>query len=192
MLAVATVLGVLIFATPSAWAQSSAQGQNQSEEGGYVQFEGPVEVVYGPLKVILAPRATAEVRYQPNALQLSLRTKQGETRILTSARNLVMIENRGGKIEVKLPSGRVINVEPGRTEIVGQALLDDPGQIIIRLSGLGPLVQLNGGQGSQTSITLTVLNAPNPAALNSILESQPGDPNNRPQGSPLSGSSPTP
>ena len=175
---------------PSAWGQSQAPGQDQKDEDGYTVVEGPAELAYGPLKVILAERASAEIRLQPDARQLSVRTRQGESRIITSARNLVMIENRGGKVEVKLPTGRVINVEPGRTEIVGQALVDDPGQIVIRLAGLGPLVQLGGPQGTTTNLTVTVLNTPNPATLNSILGFQEGNPNNRPLGSPLSTSAP--
>jgi hypothetical protein len=35
----------------------------------------------------------------------------------------------------------VINVEPGKTEIVGRSLVDDPGNITIRLSGTGPIAQ---------------------------------------------------
>jgi hypothetical protein len=55
-----------------------------------------------------------------------------------------MVENSQGRVEILLPNGRLVIVEPGRAEIVGRTLGDDPGNITIRLSGTGPIAQAGG------------------------------------------------
>jgi hypothetical protein len=47
-------------------------------------------------------------------------------------------------VEILLPNGRSIVAELGKVEIIGRALIDDPGNITIRLSGTGPMAQAAG------------------------------------------------
>lgn len=102
-------------------------------------LDGAGKWSFGRIDLSLDPGASAEVRYQPDVSRLELTVLTGAARIVVSARYLVLIENLEGDLEIRLASGRVVNVEPGRTEIVGQALVDDPGQIVV-LSGLRAVV----------------------------------------------------
>jgi hypothetical protein len=169
----ALVVGAVLAALAGpTWAQ---QVRESNEEKRILQ--GPSRTSFGRLDVILPEGARSEVEYQPDAGTLVVRTQQGEARIITSARYLILVETVAGKIEIRLADGRIINVEPGQSEIVGQALVDDPGLTIIRLNGTGPFVAQAGGgaaNGNAESRT-TVLEGP-AAAL------QPGqipDDNNR-------------
>ena len=87
---------------------------------------------------MLGQGASAETAFQPDASKLAVKTLVGEARIVTSAKNLILVESSEGRVEILLPNGRLIVVEPGKAEIVGRALVDDPGNITIRLSGTGP------------------------------------------------------
>jgi hypothetical protein len=97
-----------------------------------------------------------------------IRTLVGETRIVTSAKNLILIENTEVRVEVLLPNGRVVIVEPGKSDIVGRAIVDDPGTITIRLSGLGPIAQAGGppaGPLGPTVVKIIVLTQPYQSAI---------------------------
>ena len=122
-------------------------------------INGPSKNAFGGLQLVLGQGASAEVAYQPDASRLSVKTLVGEARITTSAKNLILVESEEGRVEILLPNGRVIVVEPGKAEIVGRTLGDDPGNIIIRLSGTGPIAQAGGGGTgfTQTAITVTLL-----------------------------------
>ena len=52
----------------------------------------------------------------------TLKTLVGEARIVTSAKNLILVESTEGRVEILLPNGRLIVVEPGKAEIVGRAV----------------------------------------------------------------------
>jgi hypothetical protein len=119
----------------SAWAA-------QEEEKRIVN--GPSKTSFGGLELVLGQGASAETAFQPDASKLVVKTLVGEARVVTSARNLVLVENTEGRVEILMPTGRVIVVTPGKTEIVGRALGDDPGNITIRLSGTGPIAQAGG------------------------------------------------
>ena len=80
-----------------------------------------------------------------------MKTLVGEARIVTSAKNLILVESGEGRVEILLPNSRVIIVEPGKAEIVGRALAEDAGNITIRLSGTGPIAQRRGGPTITTS-----------------------------------------
>ena len=170
--------------------QQGGGSQGETREDGSQLITGPAKVGYGPLQLILGEGAAAETRYQPDSRQLSVKTLQGEARVVTPAKNLVMVENIGGKTEIKLPNGRLIKVEPGRTEIVGQAMVDDPGQIVIRFAGLGPLALAGDAPvGTATQAVVTVLTGPAPALLGTIVpQIQSNSP--RPEGTCLSPLSP--
>jgi hypothetical protein len=122
-------------------------------------INGPSKSSFGGLQLVLGQGASAEVTYQPDATKLTVKTLVGEARIITSAKNLILVESAEGRVEILLPNGRVVVVEPGKAEIVGRTLGDDPGNITIRLSGTGPIAQTgNGGDlGTTTTTTVTVL-----------------------------------
>lgn len=151
------------------WAQ---QVRESNEEKRIIQ--GPSRTSFGRLDVILPEGARSEVEYQPDAGTLVVRTQQGEARIVTSARYLILVETVAGKVEIRLADGRIINVEPGVSEIVGQALVDDPGLTIIRLNGTGPFVAQTGGgaaNGNAESRT-TVLEGPAAAVQQAQIGSE--------------------
>lgn len=108
-------------------------------------INGPSKTSFGGLELVLGQGASAETAFQPDASKLSIKTLVGEARIITSAKNLILVETTEGRVEILLPNGRVIVVEPGKAEIVGRTLGDDPGNITIRLSGTGPIAQLGPG-----------------------------------------------
>jgi hypothetical protein len=122
-------------------------------------INGPSKSSFGGLQLVLGQGASAEVAFQPDASKLSVKTLVGEARVITSAKNLILVESEEGRVEILLPNGRVIIVEPGKAEIVGRTLGDDPGNITIRLSGTGPIAQAgSGGPGfTQSAIAVTLL-----------------------------------
>jgi hypothetical protein len=128
---------------------------------------GPSKTSFGALELILGQGASAETQYQPDASRLVVKTLVGEARIVTSARYLILVENTEGRVEILLPNGRVIQVEPGKSEIVGRAIVDDPGSITIRLSGTGPIAQAGGPPPGflQTLAIVSVLTSGPAAAI---------------------------
>ncbi len=148
--AFAALLGVLIVAWgPAAWAASEDESRI---------INGPSKSSFGGLQLVLGQGASAETKFQPDANKLTVKTLVGEARIITSAKNLVLVESSEGRVEILLPNSRVIVVEPGKAEIVGRALADDPGNITIRLSGTGPIAQAGGTQPfTRSGVTVTVL-----------------------------------
>ena len=110
---------------------------------------------------MLGQGASAEAKFQPDASKLTVKTLVGEARVITSAKNLILVENTEGRTEILLPNGRLIIVEPGKAEIVGRALVDDPGNITIRLSGTGPIAQAGGATPAfaTSSVDVTVLDS---------------------------------
>jgi len=78
-------------------------------------------------------------------------------------------------VEILLPNGRLIVVEPGKAEIVGRALVDDPGNITIRLSGTGPIAQSGGGGPAftMTNVVIQLIVSANPAFIPTELTNDP-------------------
>ena len=123
-------------------------------------INGPSKTSFGGLQLVLGQGASAEAAFQPDASKLTIKTLVGEARIIASAKNLILVESTEGRVEILLPNGRLIVVEPGKAEIVGRTLGDDPGNITIRLSGTGPIAQGPGGSPppiSQSGVTVTLL-----------------------------------
>jgi hypothetical protein len=142
----AVLLGVLVVAIgTSTWA---AEDEKRI-------INGPTKTSFGGLELVLGQGASAEVAFQPDASKLIVKTLVGEARIVTSAKNLILVESAEGRVEILLPNGRLIVVEPGKAEIVGRALVDDPGNITIRLSGTGPVAQ-QGAPREYTTTTASV------------------------------------
>jgi len=147
----ALLVGLIVVAAVDSWA---AEDEKRI-------VNGPSKSSFGGLQLVLGQGASAEVAYQPDASKLIVKTLVGEARIVTSARNLILVESTEGRVEILLPSGRQIMVEPGKAEIVGRALGDDPGNITIRLSGTGPIAQASGSTGfTQTIMSVIVLDTP--------------------------------
>ena len=148
----AGLLGLLIVAGGTgAWAATEDEKRI---------INGPSKTSFGGLELVLGQGASAETKFQPDASQLTVKTLVGEARIITSAKNLILVENNAGRCEILLPNGRLIVVEPGKAEIVGRALVDDPGSITIRLSGTGPIAQQGGPSGiTQTEVTATIVSS---------------------------------
>jgi hypothetical protein len=136
----------IVTAGSSTWA---------AEEDQKRIVNGPSRTSFGGLELILGQGASAETAFQPDASRLLVKTLVGEARIVTSAGNLILVENNEGRMEILLPNGRVIIVEPGKAEIVGRALVDDPGTITIRLSGTGPIAQGPGGPTGGVGVSTT-------------------------------------
>lgn len=144
--ALVVLLGALIVAIgTSAWA---AEDEKRI-------INGPSKTSFGGLELILGQGASAETAFQPDSSKLAVKTLVGEARIVTSAKNLILVESGEGRVEILLPNGRLIVVEPGKAEIVGRALVDDPGNITIRLSGTGPIAQ--AGNTPTTPFTMTTV-----------------------------------
>ena len=77
-------------------------------------------------------------------------------------------------MEILLPNGRLIVVEPGKAEIVGRALVDDPGNITIRLSGTGPIAQAADALPyTTTNVTVQLIVTANPAFIPIDLTNDP-------------------
>jgi hypothetical protein len=121
-------------------------------------INGPSKTSFGGLELVLGQGASAETSFQPDASKLVVKTLVGEARVVTSAKNLILVESSEGRVEILLPNGRVIVVEPNKAEIVGRTLGDDPGNITIRMSGTGPIAQSGGSVPFlQTLGTFTIL-----------------------------------
>jgi hypothetical protein len=160
----AVVAGALLaaFAAPG-WAQQAAP---EGQEGQKQIIKGPSKNSFGRLDLVLPEGSEYEVQYLPEFSLLQLRTITGEARIATSARYLILVESVAGPVEILVSNGRVITVEPGRSEIVGKAIVDDPGMTIIRINGTGPLVaQAGGGTPGPPEARVTVLEGVPAAAL---------------------------
>jgi hypothetical protein len=171
--------GLILGLTSGSWAATEDEKRI---------INGPSKTSFGGLELVLGPGASAETKFQPDSSTLAVKTLVGEARIVTSARNLIMVETSEGRVEILLPNGRVVVVEPGKTEIVGRTLGDDPGSITIRLSGTGPIAQL--GVGSipfiQTIMSVTILTSGEPSIIDP-LQTQGADQRGP---TPLSGSQP--
>ena len=125
---VLVVAFVLALGTGPAWAQEKKQENKQV-------FRGPAEVTFGQMLLSVGPGASSQVEYQPQQNRLTVETLVGEARVITSARNLLLVENLEGKVQVLLTStGRVVVIEPGKSEIFGRAIVNDPGQIIVTVA----------------------------------------------------------
>jgi hypothetical protein len=148
LMAIAGAL-ILVFGT-STWA---AEDEKRI-------INGPSKTSFGGLELVLGQGASAETAFQPDASKLAVKTLVGEARIVTSAKNLVLVESTEGRVEILLPNTRVIVVEPGKAEIVGRTLTDDPGNITIRLSGTGPIAQAGGtAPFSITSVVVQIISS---------------------------------
>ena len=154
----AVVGGVILALASGAWA---AEDEKRI-------VNGPSKTSFGGLQLVLGPGASAETQFQPDASRLAVKTMVGEARIVTSAKNLVLVENSEGRVEILLPNGRVVVVEPGKSEIVGSTLGDDPGNITIRLSGTGPIAQAGDVQFTMTHAIFFLLNSGQPSILDEL------------------------
>jgi hypothetical protein len=158
--ALTALLGALIVAIgTSTWA---AEDEKRI-------INGPSRTSFGGLELVLGQGGSAETAFQPDASKLIVKTLVGEARIVTSARNLILVENMEGRVEILLPNGRVIVVEPGKVEIVGRALSDDPGNITIRLSGTGPIAQAATPSFVSTSAEITIAYSAAPYPIDTTL-----------------------
>jgi hypothetical protein len=162
--ALAVLCGVFLLASgTAAWAAS---------EDDKRIINGPSQTAFGGLQLVLGQGASAEAKFQPDASKLTVKTLVGEARIITSARNLILVENTEGRTEILLPNGRLIVVEPGKAEIVGRALVDEPGNIIMRLSGTGPIAQAGGvpPEFTQSTVDITILQSVQPSLIDSLQD----------------------
>lgn len=133
------VIGVTLATVAAGAAPAWAAGHEKEEKH---ILRGPTESTFGLLMVALDEGAVSEVRYQPDANRLAVKTQVGEARVIVAARYLILVENLEGRVTIQLATGRVVVVEPGRSEIVGRALVEDPGQIIVRLASEGVITVL--------------------------------------------------
>ena len=113
--ALLALLGALVLAV------GTAAGAAEDEKR---IINGPSKTSFGGLELVLGQGASAETAFQPDASKLVVKTITGEARIVTSAKNLILVESAEGRVEILLPNGRLIVVEPGKAEIVGRALND--------------------------------------------------------------------
>lgn len=159
------LVGVVIAGALLVGLVSPGLAQQASGSSDKQVVQGPSTNSYGRLLLVLPAGSESEVEYQPDNSTLAVKAIKGEARITTSARYLILVESVAGSIEIRMASGRVIRVEPGQSEIVGAAIVDDPGQTIIRLNGTGPFVAQGPGgtQGLGGEVRATVLTG-NPAA----------------------------
>ncbi len=142
---------------------SGASAQPATGSGGEQQvLRGPIKQTFGALDVVLQEGSSVEVRSQPDASRLTVHTLRGEARVVTSARYLVLVENEQGTVEVTLPTGRRIAIEPGRSDIVGRALVDDPGTISIRIASTAHITVLEGVPAAALSGVVTTPTPINP------------------------------
>ena len=137
-------------------------------------INGPSKTSFGGLELVLGQGASAETAFQPDSSKLIVKTLVGEARVVASAKNLILVESTEGRVEILLPNGRLIVVEPGKAEIVGRALVDDPGNITIRLSGTGPIAQAGGPPPfTMTNVTIQLIVSVNPAFIPLDLTTDP-------------------
>jgi hypothetical protein len=150
-------------------------------------INGPSKTSFGGFQLVLGQGASVEAQYQPDASKINIKTLVGEARIITSAKNLILVESDEGRVEILLPNGRVVVVEPGKAEIVGRTLGEDPGNITIRLSGTGPIAQGPGGGNlpiSQSAVQVTLLESTeNLQGQNTDNQDTPPGPRNSPANS---------
>lgn len=147
-------LGCLLAVTP-VWAQ---QGNGSAKK----VYNGPIKQTFGQLDLVLTGGASSEVEYQPDQSRLTVRTLAREARVVTSARYLVLVENQEGTVEVTLPTGRTIKIEPGQSDIVGRALVDDPGTISIRIASTANITVLENVPAAALSGQVTTPGPINP------------------------------
>ena len=161
-----TALLALMIATTSASAWAESEDEKRI-------INGPTKTSFGGLELVLGQGASAETAFQPDASKLIVKTLVGEARIVTSARNLIMVESTDGRVEILLPNGRLIVVESGKVEIVGRALIDDPGNLTIRLSGTGPIAQAAGTPDfMSTTAGVSILNSTQPSTIDQQLSNR--------------------
>jgi hypothetical protein len=139
-----------------------------AQNGEKKTYRGPIKQTFGPLELALEQGASVETDYQPDQLRLLLHTTAQEARITTSARYLVLVENQEGTVEVTLPTGRRIKIEPGRSDIVGRALVDDPGTIAIRIASTAVITVLEGVPAAALSGQVTT-----PTQVDPVVGSRP-------------------
>jgi hypothetical protein len=141
-----------------------AMGLGAQNNGGQKKvYNGPVQQTFGQLNLILEQGASVETDYQPDANRLGVHTIAQEARVVVSARFLVLIENQEGTVEVTLPTGRRVKIEPGRSDIVGRALVDDPGTISIRIASTAAINVLEGAPAAALSGQVTTVTPINTA-----------------------------
>ncbi len=125
------------------WILGSAASWAAEDNDTKQLIRGPAEVIYGRLTVALGEGGAAEVDYQPGVSRVKIKTLAADARIIVSARYLILVENLAGTAEIRLPTGRTIMVQPGKSEIVGRALTEDPGMIVVRLASEGVVTVLD-------------------------------------------------
>ena len=146
-----------------------AVGVGAQNSGGQKKvYNGPIKETFGQLDLMLEGGASVETDYAPDQNRLVVRTIAQEARIVTSARFLVLVENQEGTVEVTLPTGRLIKIEPGRSDIVGRALVDDPGTISIRIASTAAITVLEGVPAAALSGQVTT-----PSQINPVIGSRP-------------------
>lgn len=143
-----------------------AEAQNGS--GQKKVYNGPIKQTFGVLDLVLEQGASVETDYQPDQNRLVVRTIAQEARVVTSARYLVLIENQEGTVEVTLPTGRRVKIAPGLSDIVGRALVDDPGMISIRIASTAVITALLEGLAAALSGQVTT-----PSQINTSISSRP-------------------
>jgi hypothetical protein len=131
-------------------------------------YNGPIKQTFAQLDLILEQGASVETDYDPGASRLLVRTTAQEARVVTSARYLVLVENQEGTVEVTLPTGRQIKIEPGRSDIVGRAIVDDPGTISIRIASTAVITVLEGVPAAALSGQVT-----KPTQIDPVIGSRP-------------------
>jgi hypothetical protein len=119
--------GLVLAAAVGLGAQTGGQTGNRVKK----TYTGPVNETIGVFQLVLERGASVEADYDPESNRLVIKTLAQEARITTSARYLLLVENQEGTVEATLPTGRVIRIEPGRADIVGRAIVEDPGTISI-------------------------------------------------------------
>jgi hypothetical protein len=160
------ILLALLLVSLVAVTGSSGWAASESEKR---IINGPSKTSFGGLELVLGQGASAETAFQPDASKLVVKTITGEARIVTSAKNLILVESAEGRVEILLPNGRLIVVEPGKAEIVGRALVDDPGNITIRLSGTGPIAQAGAPPAfTQTNVTVQIVSSAQPSIIDPL------------------------
>jgi hypothetical protein len=139
-----------------------AMGIGAQNGGQKKVYNGPIQQSFGPLNLVLEQGASVETDFQPDANRLVVRTLAQEARVVMSARYLVLVENQEGTVEVTLPTGRRVKIEPGRSDIVGRALVDDPGTISIRIASTASITVLEGVPAAALSGQVTTPGPINP------------------------------
>ncbi len=140
----------------------------QNGSGQKKVYNGPIKQTFGQLDLVLEGGASVETDYHPDQNRLVVRTIAQEARIVTSARFLVLVETQEGTVEVTLPTGRRIKIAPGNSDIVGRALVDDPGTISIRIASTAAITVLEGVPAAALSGQVTT-----PTPIDPVIGSRP-------------------